>query len=253
MKLTLALIAFFIDPCLGLADNWMRREDLVASNVRAFEMKADCESGGRYVCEKIDGKDIRAYRVKTTTSDDLTKPIFKPPYVIQLCPNELICNFMVEEVQADCFAGDTAKVSQDQAGQWSAYCTGIQGYEKKTERSFIYDVDLAEDLADQDETKFETEYLQGRVKQNIACGQNIRVLMNIRNLAKQFTVDQVLAYLEQTASVRQLIEAGALETARTELTRLEPDEVLITQEDKVFVDQELTKCLESAGAARPGG
>jgi hypothetical protein len=103
------------------------------------------------------------------------------------------------------------------------------GNEVEPARVKNYEV-IKEDMA----TELQLAAAQAEVERVVRAGNEIIKSVSLRNAQKQINVAQTLAFVQSFAGVVQLLQVGALETAKSVIEQIQPNE-LVSQEDKDFV------------------
>jgi hypothetical protein len=76
----------------------------------------------------------------------------------------------------------------------------------------------------------------------IECGKTVIATMLAQNAPKNLTGEQVKQILSGYAEIKSLLHAGSLDTARAEIVAASVDGVLITEDDKTALLEQLDGC-----------
>lgn len=206
--------------------------------------KSKCESIEGVKCFDVAGKDMRFHILQTTEVDDISKPIYRTQYDVEACQDANECQAAAGNKVCDDNQGDyPAWSANDLMPGFKAFCTGVSGYEKKEVQELVLDSALQAQINAADAVKQANETAIQTVKRMMKCGEGVKAIVAVRNVAKNFTTAQVKEFTETFSVVKSLLEVGALITAKAEVQTLTPDGTLTTQEDKDAVISAIDACL----------
>jgi len=204
---------------------------------------AKCQQVEGSVCYDITKKDLRFHVVQAGEVDDLTKPILKTNYNVTACDDVPSCQ--ASALAKTCGQGDYAAWKENSfLPGYSVYCTGIEGYEKKLATDLVLDAALQAQVMAEDGSKQLLDSAINQVKKAMHCGKQIQAIMAIRNIQKGLLPAQVKSFMETYATVKSLLDSGALVTAKAEIEAMTPDGTITTQADKTAIIAELNKCIQ---------
>lgn len=154
-------------------------------------------------------------------------------FVVSNSGSELSC---IQSLDTNCSLKKEAKTCID-TDEYSevlgaeVYCTKVTGYEQKnvTHYSVIEDAIKKTDYESIQAEKAGMALAQERIDH----GKKVISLMVYRNALKVgLTEDQIKTMVSTYSSIKALLETGSLNTAKTEIQGLVPDNVLVTDTDK---------------------
>lgn len=237
---TILTIIFIFGFCKAHAENWF---PVGKQNAKTIWVKKDrCEQVEGQACYDITGKDLRFHEPITQMVDDQSKPIMKPPYNATNCDSDADCE--LKRNALECSMGDypTQEKNEILPG-WTLACTGITGYQQKEETVLVENADLKAQVQFQDQAKNTLEsQIQARTKR-IGFGTRIVALMGVRNDAKNLTAEQSAGFLSTYGPIMQMLQAGALDTAKAQIEAITPDGTITTQADKDAILSEINAFL----------
>lgn len=210
-----------------------------------YKDKAKCEAQEGQACYDITGKDLRFHSVQTGEVDDPSKPIYKTKYNVTACSNSQDCaNKLSAEASPFCEEGDYPQIKENSLMPgYSYFCAGITGYEQIEAQVLVEDAALkAQILAADQAKKTLEEQIQARTKR-INFGTRIVALMGVRNDSKSLTAEQSASFLQTYGPIMQMLQAGALDTAKTQIEGITPDGTVTTQADKDALLAEINSYL----------
>lgn len=218
------------------------------NGAKAFYIeKGKCETIEEAVCYDVSGKDLRFYLLQSTEVDDLSKPIFKTQYNVDSCDNPEECGVLAVNKAATCTdaQGDYAGWAENTIlPGYKVFCTGIEGYEKKTVVDLALDAELQSQVLAADAVKTANETAMQTVKRRMACGKNVQATMVLRNASKNLTTEQVKSFAATYAEIKSLLDTASLVTAKAEVEAIAPDGTLVTNDDKTAIIQAIDACLQ---------
>lgn len=245
-KMRFLIFAILIHGCGAHAANWFPVGKQGAATT--YTQESACETQEAAECFEISGKDLRFHVLQSTEVDDLSKPIYKTKYEITSCDTPEECVQIVatlqSENQCDDAPNDFAAYEENALlPGYSAYCTGIEGYEQKTATDLVLDAGLQTTVLAADSAAAANDGAVKQVMVKMACGKVVQAQMALRNVTKGLTPTQVKDFMEQFATIKSLLDAGAMVTAKAEVEAITPDGTLTTADDKTAMVAEINKCL----------
>lgn len=201
----------------------------------------ECERFENAECFEISGKDLRYHVLKSSVVDDLEKPIYKSHYNVDSCSDAHSCTAMVS--QKKCDKGDYATYKENSVFPgYKAFCTGVEGYEKKQAVDLVLDEELFQRVSLADAAKASEKDAVGKMRKRMECGKNIQALVGIKNDKKGLTSEQVKAFAQKFSDLKLLLDVGALLTAKEAINDLPIDDT-ISQADKDDILAAIELCL----------
>lgn len=193
---------------------------------------AVCESAEGQQCFSITEKGPDVVRVVDKMADDLEKPIWKAAYNLVSCADKTQqeCAQMVEH-QDFCIDGDRG-FYREADGVLEGYCTRLMGYEQMVvgKKLEVDPIKKAAKDAQQAQRRIIEEKIANGLKRK-ASGERIIALIVANNDAKNLTVEQSTALATQLQPIISALQIGTMETAKALTQQLEPDGVIVKQED----------------------
>ena len=183
-------------------------------------------------CYNYTNIDLRASEVKMVTEDDLTKPIYKPMYSVESCSSEENC--MTEAYpKLQCLEGDQKKYQKNSIMPgFSAFCTGITGYQQVTHEKLVENSDLKANLKSQDESLKKQQDAMDKVLKDQGFGRRLVAMVVLGSKNKKLTRAQRKQLQLDFNAIQGLLMAGSLDAAKAEIEAITPDGVMVTQEQK---------------------
>lgn len=234
MKLVILFLMFFSTVAFAEAPkNWFPVGKSGATTI--YAMKAKCEAVEGQSCFDITGKDPRYHTVQTVQVDDMSKPIWKAPYNSGACDDALDCAAKIGAAQSSdpCDSGDAYKYEENKLlPGWTYFCSKLLGYEQIETQSLVEDAGLKTSIQAADTAKAQQAAAEDAVFKNMAFGKRLKAKIAVINLTRGLTEVQVKDFVDTFESINRLLDAGAIQTARSNINGLVPDEVLLRQVDK---------------------
>jgi len=210
---------------------------------------ARCQKAGVSDCIDLKGKDLETNSLQDVEVDDWSKPNYSAKTNMVSCKDRADClqlHSKIAKAEKDTGTPYCANVKDHVAFSennlmpgYSLYCWRFLGtYEKKTVQELLPD---DAKIATKD-AKTQAAAALNQAKSNMSFGRNLIALMNVSAASKNRSKVEVKKLLKDTAEIKSMLEAGALETAREEIIAL-PVGPLITQEDKDTLVGELDSYL----------
>ena len=225
-SLILILILLSSFTCLG---DYADKEEVRSGSVTKTYTKArDCLSS----CVHLPKDYNPAYhRLFKKMVDDNSKPIYESKSQVQPCSGEADCIDKISSLACDKSSGYIALRSQDNT---EAYCTKLLGFEKiesdeeivGVDESLKAQFDSSETLRKQQDQAISSALLR------IAHGKRVLALFLVRASLKNLTTEQVKQLNLTYSNVKDLLETGSLEAAKSEIESITPDGSMVTQSDK---------------------
>lgn len=208
---------------------------------KVYAQKSDCESKEGVDCVDITGKDLRFHVARTTEVEDNSKPIYKTQYDVEACQSANECQALVGS--KTCSQGDNAAFSANTLMPgFKAYCTGIEGYEKKEVKELVLDSQLQNQVLAADAVKAANESAIQTVMRHMRCGGKVKAIVSLRNSMKQMTAEQVKEFTQNFLTIAALLDAGALVTAKGEVQSIAVGP-MVSEEDKESIVSAIDACL----------
>lgn len=217
----------FAQDCM----NWIAQSEV--QNAINLEPNAGSKvCGGDDACVCFDGIDWETAVYADITEDDLSKPIHKAAYNVVSCADkdQSECAQMAEHEEF-CIEGDQGYV-REEGGVLEAYCTGVVGYDQKVVGKRLQEDPQKKSIKKikEEQEKAMTDKIQeGRRRAQI--GSDIVALIVANNDSKNLSTSQSAYLASQLSPIIQLLTIGSIETAKAKTLEIEPDGVLILQED----------------------
>lgn len=243
MKMITLIIALsFCVTSYGL-ENWFPVGKEGADTVYPRD-KAKCESREEYQCFDIQGKDLRFHKLVKVSEDDKSKPIWKEYYSVESCSDMAECQEIAETKICDDEAEDTYRIIENKIMPgYSIVCTRVTGYEQIESKKLVLDETKRGQVIAEDLAKQQTNSAVAAVRKQMECGKNIQASMALRNISKGLTTDQVNTFVQTYSTVKNLLDSGALKTAKAQLESITPDGTITTAEDKTAIIGLINTCL----------
>lgn len=246
LYLGMLLWAIFITFLIGIekasAENCFPVGKVGAKTV--YTNCSKCETVEGQACFDITGESAEWLEVQTAQVDDMDKPILKPAYGSVACDSDAHCIERIEAGDIACLNGDYRVTEKNSVlPGFTVYCTGVTGYEQKTVTAAVVNEALKTQVqAARAAEQADEAAIQARTKR-IGFGVRMIALIGVRNDAKNLTNEQSKTFLTSYGPIMQLLQAGAIDTAKAEIEALTPDGTLTTQADKDAILAEINAFL----------
>ena len=251
MKTILLFITLFFasSVCLAEGVTWVSETD--RAKLRAQTPIGVTYHPSEIVCEQKSGEecwdcganDCRVVDVQTSMVDDQTKPIYKAKYDLSNCDSDVDCT--QKQDSKNCNQGDysTYEKNSPPIPGFSVYCIGIESYEQKEVKELVENSAVKTSVEASDTAKKQLETDIAARKKRIEFGTRMIAFMGVRNDSKNLTAEQSKTFLVTFGPIMSLMQAGALDTAKSEIEALTPDGTLVTQADKDAILAEINSFL----------
>jgi len=227
---TIILILLFTNSVFA-AGNWFPIGKNGAKTIYTQNPKCEMVEGQK--CFDITNKDPRFHETQTSMVDDPSKPIMKAPYNSINCDSSNDCNAKILDGSITCIASDNPSyVKNPVLPGFTMSCTGIAGYEQMQQTILVENAALKTSVQAADATKATQESAMAVRMKRIGFGVQMIAFIGIRNDEKSLSEAQSVTFLTTFAPIMQLLQAGALDTAKVQIEGITPDGVLTTQADK---------------------
>ena len=223
------------------AANWFPVGKEGAATV--YTKKAKCETAEGQTCFDITNKDRRYHDVQTVQVDDESKPIWKASYNTGACDNPTDCGNEISEADA-CDEGDQYQYKKNSLlPGYTYYCTKLLGYEQIDVVKLVENPTLKAQVLAADNAKAQAQAAENAVYNHMAFGKKIKARIAVINLTRGLSEAQVKTFVDNFESINRLLDAGAIQTARSSISGLVPDGSLLRQQDKDLILAEIDAFL----------
>lgn len=215
----------------------------------------DHQYANRPLCERLTGKDCVNVpadcvgdfcKIEPKMIPDMESPVYSKNQISSCEELEREgCESLLADLECE-IEGEEAKMVYED-GQKEIYCSKFLRYNLKDSGEKIVAID--EDLkASYEAQKAQEKALQDALKiagQRMECGKDVMKIYFVRNAQKTpaLTIAQVTQAMTQFSGIKGLLEAGALESARTAIEATEADGTLVTASDKAALVSKINSCL----------
>lgn len=244
MKIITFIITLAICVPATAVENWYPVGKQGAKTYVGKGKKSICQQSEGQDCFEITGKDLRFYEIKTVSTDDTSKPIWKSSYSTESCGTFAECEVVGETKVCDDEPEDTYRIVENLIMPgYSIHCTRVTGYEQVESKTLVLNESTRDQLIAEDLAKVEAKSAIDAVKKQMECGKTVQASMAIRNVKKGLTTDQVNTFVQTYSTVKNLLDAGALKTAKAQLQSIDPDGTITTAEDKTAILGLIDTCI----------
>lgn len=222
--------------------NFVASSKINDSNRTVYLRKGLCEQKESESCYRWERDFIPgAVELRQVQVDDLSRPIFSRREKVQSCASEAECTALLPDHCTTDWPEYESKFDRD---QMRVYCQRFLGYEQKLSdepRLVKNDSEHATKVAEREASQ-QKEASIAQAMRAINCGKRVIAYLVVRNGTKNLTVPQVKSMNEAYSGIKDLLETGSLETAKTEIQAVTADGTLITEDDKSALVAELDSC-----------
>lgn len=232
MKRITILILFFAN--YSYAQNYMS----VGTDIKKmWRKKSSCvnsekEKVGFVGCFDVTQRDPRFHESQTSMVDDTSKPIYKPKYNLESCDSDSDCQTK-QGAKVDCLSGDiTGYEKNTLMPGYSLFCYGISGYEQMSQTILVENAALKASVQAADAQKASDASALQAIAKDAMFGNRMIAFVGARIRAKSLNLADTKTVLSTYSSVIDLLRAGSIPHAKSEITSMTPDGTLVSQSDK---------------------
>jgi hypothetical protein len=227
----------------AMASNWMPLSVIQSRGVSAFSLESDCSKTGEQCFDvgvSPEAVKLGYYSIENEMIDDHSAPIWGSRSMVEACSGESDCQ--AKALAKECTGGREPFYNAEYSETW---CNKIVGYEKIASGRKTFSIDQAA-LQSYKNIEYSKAQLEAGIQmaqrlQN--CGERVMALMLVRNQPKKLSTGQVKQLVAVYSNIKELLESGSLLSAKEEIQSVSADGVLVTENDKAALTQELDKCL----------
>lgn len=227
----------------ALASNWMPISKIESKSSQAYQLELDCLKTGEQ-CIDVGSEPYAislGFGILTPIlEDDFENPIWGSRSMIVKCADETDC-IAIHETR-ECVDGRTSFYSVDDLEVW---CNKIVGYQQKDfgKKSFSIDTAAFNSYKATQSAIAQGSAIRNQIKSLRECLAGVIDLLVLRNASKNLTTEQVDQMVQTYQPIMALLQAVSGVTAKEKIQAVSADGVLVTENDKIALTQEIDKCL----------
>lgn len=222
-------LILFLISFSALASNWAPISKIQSQSLEAYQLKSDCESRSQEQCIDIGDEPEALKQGFVSLEND-----WGPEQEVEACDGQMLCQSALEA--KSCKGGLQKFIDQ---AFTKVYCVQLIGKKlvKDAAGFASYKAEQAQSAA--------LAFALSQAKKIRECGQGVMDLLLVRNAQKNppLSTTQVKQVVGVYAPIKGLLETGSLKSAKEEVEKVEPDEVLITKDDKEAIIGAIDLCL----------
>lgn len=225
-----------------------------------FRSKSKCEamSSVQECYKSPKGFNCNYHKLIDEYINDIEKPVFQAKSSVVECL-AIVDDPVTTEIdetktqEEDCLEKASLQVCDSENGQYmvraednsEVYCTKFLGYEQKLSGRKIITEDPVKKAAyiAKIEKRDRRSKRVAKSKKKMSCGSDVVALIVDRNNDKDLNQGQVVQLAKSYSDVISLLNTGSLDTAKAVITAMEPDGVIMTEEDKTEALELLAECM----------
>lgn len=235
--LLLIIVLFSINSFAGfVAESKINQCDRID-----YTSPSTCQESESESCYQVpnDSGECGIFKLQDILIDDLSNPIWGSRSMVEPCIDENDCKARHEAKV--CTDGRSSFYSIDDLEVW---CNKIVGYQKiVTGKEMVVDQTLKFQKDAEKAVAQAIANARSQVKALRECLAGVIDLLIIRNSTKNLTVEQVDQMVQTYQPIMALLQAVSGVTAKEKIQEVSADGVLVTENDKIALTQEIDKCL----------